>query len=218
MRWMDAARARLGLLFARRAAESRMNEEFRFHLEMETERLIREEGLSAIEARRRALVAFGGVDRYGEALRADRGFAWLSGLSLDLRLGLRMLVTYPGLAIIGGRAGRDTQRNPALSRRHLRDDVVHRGATSPRDRHPRRAGRAARATAARRLLPRGDATLRRRAGRPRARGRDRPRPRRWIHRTAGARSRADAHGRDARGSRSARRGLRIQPIEALRED
>jgi hypothetical protein len=36
MKWLDSARTRLRLLFAGRAAESRMNEEFRFHLEMET--------------------------------------------------------------------------------------------------------------------------------------------------------------------------------------
>ncbi|MGH7475251.1 MAG: ABC transporter permease [Longimicrobiales bacterium] len=101
MRWIDAARARLRLLFARGSAESRMRDEFRFHIEMEMERLIRNEGLAPAEARRRALVAVGGTERYGEELREGRGFAWLSGLPLDLRLGLRMLVKHPGLAIIG---------------------------------------------------------------------------------------------------------------------
>ncbi|HUG14397.1 MAG TPA: ABC transporter permease, partial [Thermomicrobiales bacterium] len=102
MKWIDAARVRLRLLFARRAAEARMEEEFGFHVDMETERLMREEELALEEARRRALVAFGGTDRYGEALRDGRGFGWLNGLSLDLRLGLRMLVKYPGLTIVGG--------------------------------------------------------------------------------------------------------------------
>ncbi|HEX8361406.1 MAG TPA: permease prefix domain 1-containing protein, partial [Longimicrobium sp.] len=64
MRWIDAGRVRLALLFRRREAESRMDEEFRFHLEMETERLAREEGLDPVEARRRAHVAFGGVERH----------------------------------------------------------------------------------------------------------------------------------------------------------
>ena len=41
----EHARA-LRLLFARRAAESRMNEEIGFHIDMETDRLVREEGLS----------------------------------------------------------------------------------------------------------------------------------------------------------------------------
>src|ERR687891_1331577 len=102
MKWIDAARVRLRLLFGGRAAEARMDEEFRFHIDMETERFVREDDLSPAEARRRALVAFGGTDRYGEELREGRGLSWVSGLSLDLRLGLRMLVKYPGLTIVGG--------------------------------------------------------------------------------------------------------------------
>lgn len=79
-----------------------MREEFDFHVDMETERLMRTDSLSRAEARRRALVAFGGTERYGEEMRDGRGTAWLSGVSLDLRLGVRMLVRYPGLAIVGG--------------------------------------------------------------------------------------------------------------------
>ena len=84
MRWFHAARARLRLL-SRRSAESRFDSEIRFHVEMETERLMREEKLDASEARRRALVAFGGVEQHREALREGRGTAWFSGLSLDLK-------------------------------------------------------------------------------------------------------------------------------------
>jgi hypothetical protein len=62
MSWLEGSRARLRLLFRRRAAESRMDQEFRFHLEMETARQVRDKGLDAVEARRRALVAFGGVE------------------------------------------------------------------------------------------------------------------------------------------------------------
>jgi putative ABC transport system permease protein len=104
MSWLEGSRARLRLLFGRRAAESRANEEFGFHLDMETDRLVREAGLSREEARRRALAAFGGVQNHRESMRDGRGTAWLSGLSLDLKLGGRMLVKYPGLAIIGGLA------------------------------------------------------------------------------------------------------------------
>ena len=104
MKWFDSARARLRLLFARRAAESRMDDEFRFHIEMETERLMRAKGLAPDEARRRALAAFGGVEKHKEAMRDGRGLAWLSGLSLDLKLGVRMLLKYPGLTLAGGLA------------------------------------------------------------------------------------------------------------------
>ena len=104
MSWFEGSRARMRLLFGRRATESRMDDEFRFHLEMETERLMREEGLDGIEARRRALVAFGGVEKHKEALREGRGTAWFTGMSLDLKLGLRMLAKYPGLTVVGGLA------------------------------------------------------------------------------------------------------------------
>ena len=104
MKWFDSARARLRLLFARRAAESRMNDEFRFHVEMETDRLMRAKGLAPDEARRQALAAFGGVEKHKEALRDGRGLAWLSGMSLDVKLGGRMLLKYPGLTLAGGLA------------------------------------------------------------------------------------------------------------------
>lgn len=103
MTWFHAARARLRLL-APRAAESRIDEEIGFHIEMETERLVREQKLDRDEARRRALVTFGGVQQHREALREGRGTAWFSGLSLDLKLGGRMLVKYPGLTVVGGLA------------------------------------------------------------------------------------------------------------------
>ena len=101
MRLIDVMRARLALLFRHRAAEQRMNEEIAFHVEMEAERLVRDEGLAPAEARRRAYVAFGGVEKHKEALRDGRGLGWLAGLSLDFKLGARMLIKYPGLTIVG---------------------------------------------------------------------------------------------------------------------
>ncbi|HEX6050636.1 MAG TPA: ABC transporter permease [Gemmatimonadaceae bacterium] len=103
MTWFHAARARLRLL-APRAAEARIDDEIRFHIEMETERLVREHALDSDEARRRALATFGGVQQHRETLREGRGTAWLSGLSLDLKLGFRMLTKYPGLTVVGGLA------------------------------------------------------------------------------------------------------------------
>jgi len=104
MRWFDAARTRARLFLFPRASESRTDEEFRFHLDMETDRLVREAGVTHDEARRRALATFGGVHNHRESMRDGRGTAWFSGLSLDLKLGFRMLVKYPGLTLIGGLA------------------------------------------------------------------------------------------------------------------
>src|SRR5688500_1253848 len=101
MTWFHAARARLRLL-SPRASESRIDDEIRFHIEMETQRLVREQKLDPVEARRRALVTFGGAQQHRETLRDGRGTAWFSGMSLDLKLGFRMLAKYPGLALVGG--------------------------------------------------------------------------------------------------------------------
>jgi putative ABC transport system permease protein len=101
MSWLDGVRARMRLL-AGGSAEKRMQREFGFHMEMETERLVREEGLALAEARRRAAVAFGGVEKYQEELRSDRGFAWLKGTVLDLKLGLRLLFKNPGFTLVSG--------------------------------------------------------------------------------------------------------------------
>jgi hypothetical protein len=62
---------------------------------MKTDQPVRAKGLATDEARRHALAAFGGVEKHKEALRDGRGVAWLSGLSLDVRLGGRMLLKYP---------------------------------------------------------------------------------------------------------------------------
>jgi putative ABC transport system permease protein len=99
-RWFDAARARLSLLVVGRAAESRMNEELAFHVDMEAQRIVRETNVSFDEARRRALATFGGVTQHREELRAGRGLAWLGTLSLDGRLALRMLRKSPGLTTV----------------------------------------------------------------------------------------------------------------------
>ena len=102
MSWFSGARTRMQLLFGRRSAESRFREEMQFHIEMETNRLAREQGLSRDEANRRARASFGGVTQHTETLREGRGLAWLGGMSLDMKLGGRMLVKYPGLTLIGG--------------------------------------------------------------------------------------------------------------------
>src|SRR5688572_18471996 len=93
-RWSETREWLRGALFSRRVrAETR--EEMRFHLEMEAAERARVEGIDAAEARRQAMIAFGGEDKHVEAVREARGLAWLSGLSLDMKLGARMLMKYP---------------------------------------------------------------------------------------------------------------------------
>jgi putative ABC transport system permease protein len=79
-----------------------MQEEMRFHIEMEAERLVREQGLDPQEARRQAHVRFGGVESYKERARDTRGLRWVDAVSLDARLAVRMLVKHRGLTLVGG--------------------------------------------------------------------------------------------------------------------
>jgi predicted permease len=90
-----AARARS---LVGRSAEARMEEEFHFHLEMETERLVAA-GVSRNEARRQALVAFGGLDHHREAMRDGRGARLLADFAGDIRYSLRAIRRSPGFAI-----------------------------------------------------------------------------------------------------------------------
>lgn len=79
--------------------EREMAEEFRVHLEMETEQNIRA-GMTPAEARRRAALAFGGVDRIGEDVRDARGVRPLEEVVRDVRFALRSLVRRPGFTIV----------------------------------------------------------------------------------------------------------------------
>src|SRR5687768_6493723 len=80
---------------------SDIDEEMRFHIEQDAERLMREQGLSPEEARRRAHVRFGGVVKYKEAGLDVRGWRWVDALLLDSRFGLRMLIKHRGLSVVG---------------------------------------------------------------------------------------------------------------------
>ena len=101
MRQISEVRERLRGLFFRAREDAEMEEELRFHLEMETEKNLRA-GMRPEEARRQARIAFGGTDKHKEGVRDARGFGWIPGVSLDFKLGLRMLVKHPGLTVIGG--------------------------------------------------------------------------------------------------------------------
>lgn len=95
---MRAALARLRELFRRRShSAAEQDEEFAFHLEMETAENIRR-GMSAAEARRAALVRFGGTQRFREETSDARGIVALDNLARDTRFALRRLHRAPGFA------------------------------------------------------------------------------------------------------------------------
>src|SRR5438067_3239742 len=84
-----------GALRGRDAVERAMDDEMRFHVESETAECIRQ-GMSPEEARRKALVDFGGVERFKEDARERRSGRPLEELVLDIRYGLRVLRRSPG--------------------------------------------------------------------------------------------------------------------------
>ncbi len=85
---------RIRFLFRKGQVEAEMEEELRFHLEEEI-RANLQAGLSPKEARRQALLLFGGVERFKEELREARGTRPLEELAQDLRYSLRQLRRTP---------------------------------------------------------------------------------------------------------------------------
>lgn len=93
-----AALARLRELFRRRSrSDAEQSEEFFFHVEMETAENIRR-GMSDAEARRAALLRFGGTQRFREETRDARGIVALDNLARDTRFALRRLYRAPGFS------------------------------------------------------------------------------------------------------------------------
>src|SRR5688572_4287587 len=92
-----SAVARLRQMFSASRLDREQAEEFAFHLEMEiahNKRL----GMSDEEARRTALVAFGGRERFREETRDARGVVILDNLARDMRFALRRIRRAPGFA------------------------------------------------------------------------------------------------------------------------
>jgi predicted permease len=69
------------------------------HLAMAEEAKVRQ-GMSRDAARRAARLELGGLTQLREAGRGAHGLPWLSGAWLDIRLGVRLLFKYPGLALV----------------------------------------------------------------------------------------------------------------------
>lgn len=86
-------------LFGGDTLDRELNDEIRLHIDMEASDLARSQGLDPNEARRRALAAFGGVERYTEAHRDARGTRWLHDTARDVRYAMRSLRRSPAFTI-----------------------------------------------------------------------------------------------------------------------
>ena len=76
-----------------------LHAEVRFHIEMETEKYVRQ-GMTPAEARRKAFRNFGPMEKHKEETREARGLMWLDELMQDLRYSVRAFIKSPGFAAI----------------------------------------------------------------------------------------------------------------------
>jgi putative ABC transport system permease protein len=99
MRWLARFRRRVRLMIRRDLAEREMDDEMRFHLDMEADELTRF-GATARDAQRLARLQFGGVARYKDEAREARFGRWWEELRQDVRYASRTLVRSCGFAAV----------------------------------------------------------------------------------------------------------------------
>ena len=85
--------------FSRKHRDDSMNEELRFHIEQQTAANVAA-GMAPEEARRQAVLQFGGVEGVRENCREQRRGFWLESLWADVRYGLRALRRNPSFAAV----------------------------------------------------------------------------------------------------------------------
>src|SRR4051794_39798303 len=98
MSWPSVAAARVLALFTRSRLERQLDDEVRFHLEMETDANLAR-GMSRRDARHAALRSFGGVDAAKEAYRERRSLPLVESAMQDVRYALRSLRRAPAFAV-----------------------------------------------------------------------------------------------------------------------
>jgi predicted permease len=83
----------------RTKSEAAFEDELEFHLQMEIEQNLKQ-GMSYEEARRRAMIALGGLEQTKEACRETRAIRWAIEFWRDLRYGWYLLCKSPGFSAI----------------------------------------------------------------------------------------------------------------------
>jgi predicted permease len=95
MSWATVAAARLRGVFEHKRLERELDQEVRFHLEMQIEDNLKS-GMNPAEARYAAMRSFGGLEGMKETYRERRTFALIETTVQDLRYAVRMLRKNPG--------------------------------------------------------------------------------------------------------------------------
>ena len=90
---------RLRALFRRKSMETELDEELRAHFEQQVEKYVRS-GLPLEEARRRARLEFGGLDKVKEECRDARGVRFIETMINDLHYSLRTLAKNPAFTTV----------------------------------------------------------------------------------------------------------------------
>jgi predicted permease len=99
MKSMRRFLSRLGHFVTRRRDDERLREEIAEHIALQTAENLRA-GLSPVEARRQAMLKFGGVEAMKQDYRAERGLLFIENLVGDLRNAGRTISRMPGLAAV----------------------------------------------------------------------------------------------------------------------
>jgi hypothetical protein len=99
MKWFYRLRFFLRPFLNRGRVHREMDEELRFHLEMEAEKLVAQ-GMDPARARREARMRFGAAEEIREEVRTVDGVSWMEKVLMDGRFGLRVLKKNPVFATV----------------------------------------------------------------------------------------------------------------------
>ena len=99
MRHIRAALARLAGVFTKHRSDDDLRDELQSHLDMEIAENVRR-GMAPDDARRKSLLASGGLTVAAESVRAQRGLPWLESIAADIKYALRALRHSPAFTAI----------------------------------------------------------------------------------------------------------------------
>ncbi len=99
MSGLKRLRGRMWAFFAKRALDADLEAEFEAHLQLSIDDYV-EHGMNPAEARRQALIDFGGVEQAREKQREARGLMQIDILLQDLKYTVRKLLRDPGFTVV----------------------------------------------------------------------------------------------------------------------